>query len=103
MQYNLYCNKRLQTSLKRIILINNAPISARALVKKAQEPGIKLQIADFFRNDTWTSPPDECRRVPKNSPCAFFLIQDGRHHVTLFSKKTGVYPNSSFLQLEKNI
>ena len=33
--------------------------------------------------------PDEFRRCPKNSPCAFFLIQDGRHHVTLFSKKTG--------------
>ena len=33
--------------------------------------------------------PDEFRRGPKNPPCAFFLIQDGRHHVTLFSKKQG--------------
>ena len=48
-------------------------------------------------------PPDEFQRGPKNLPCAFFLIQDGRHHVTPFSKKTGVYHNSSLLQLEKNI
>ena len=47
--------------------------------------------------------PDEFRRCPKNPPCAFFLIQDDRHHVTPFSKKTGVDHNSSFLQLEKNI
>ena len=47
--------------------------------------------------------PDEFRSCPKNPPCAFFLIQDGRHHVTPFSKKTGVYHNSSLLQLEKNI
>ena len=33
--------------------------------------------------------PDEFRRGPKNPPCAFFLIQDGRHHVTPFSKKQG--------------
>ena len=33
--------------------------------------------------------PDEIRRGPKNPPCAFFLIQDGRHHVTPFSKKQG--------------
>ena len=44
--------------------------------------------------------PDEFRRGPKNPPCAFFLIQDGRHHVTPFSKKTGVYHDSSLLQLE---
>ena len=45
--------------------------------------------------------PDEFRRCPENPPCAFFLIQDGRHHVTPFSKKTGVYHNSSLLQFEK--
>ena len=33
--------------------------------------------------------PDEFRRFPKNPPRAFFLIQDGRHHVTPFSKKQG--------------
>ena len=47
--------------------------------------------------------PDEFRRGPKNPPCAFFLIQDGRHHVTPFSKKTRLYHNFSLLQLEKNI
>ena len=47
--------------------------------------------------------PDEFRRGPKNPPCAFFLIQDGRHHVTLFKKKPEVYHKSSLLQLEKNI
>ena len=46
---------------------------------------------------------DEFRRGPKNPPCAFFLIQGGRHHVTPFKKKPGVYHNSSLLQLEKNI
>ena len=45
--------------------------------------------------------PDEFRRCPKNPPCAFFLIQDGRHHVTLFFEKTGVCPNLLFLQLKK--
>ena len=35
--------------------------------------------------------PDEFRRCPKNPPCAFFLIQDGRHHVTPFSKKKQGY------------
>ena len=38
------------------ILVTSNTYSARALVKKTQEPGIKLQKADFFRNDTWTSP-----------------------------------------------
>ena len=33
--------------------------------------------------------PDEFRRGPKNPPFAFFLIQDGRHHVAPFSKKQG--------------
>ena len=46
---------------------------------------------------------DEFRRGPKILPCAYFLIQDGRHHVTPFLKKTGVYHNFSLLQLEKNI
>ena len=48
--------------------------------------------------------PDEFRRGPKNPPCAFFLIQDGRHHVgpNAILEKTGVCHNSSLLQLEKN-
>ena len=45
--------------------------------------------------------PDEFRRGPKNPPFAFYYIQDGHHHVTPFSKKTGVYHNSSLLQLQK--
>ena len=46
--------------------------------------------------------PDEFRRGPRNPPCAFFLIQAGRHHVTPFLKKR-VYHNFSLLQLENNI
>ena len=38
--------------------------SARALVKKTQEPEIKLQKADFFRNDTWTSPQTNSEEAP---------------------------------------
>ena len=45
---------------------------ARALVKKTLEPGIKLQKADFFRNDTWTSPQTNPEESPKYPPCAFF-------------------------------
>ena len=56
------------------------------IVKKTEEPGIKLQKADFFRNDTWTSPE---RNAEKKSPLYIFLIQDGRHYVTPFSKKQG--------------
>ena len=47
--------------------------------------------------------PDEFRRGPKNHPCAFFLIQDGRHHVTPFSKKQGYAIIPHFCKLEKNI
>ena len=43
--------------------------------------------------------PDEFRGGPKNPPCAFFLIQDGRHHVTPFSKKTGACHNSSLISV----
>ena len=64
--------------------------SARALVKKTQESGIKLQKADFFRNDTWTSPQTNSEDAPKIPLVHFFLIQDGRHHVTPFSKKRGI-------------
>ena len=42
-----------------------SPLSARALVKKSQKPGIKLQKADFFRNDTWTSPQTNSEEAPK--------------------------------------
>ena len=47
-------------------------ISARALVKKAQEPGIKLQKADFFRNNTWTSPQTNSEEAPKIPLVHFF-------------------------------
>ena len=46
----MYLSPNIHHSLTRLLT------SARALVKKTQEPGIKLQKADFFRNDTWTSP-----------------------------------------------
>ena len=46
--------------------------SARALVKKTQEPGIKLQKADFFRNDTWTSPQTNSEEAPKIPLVRFF-------------------------------
>ena len=48
------------------------PHSARALVKKTQEPGIKLQKADFFRNDTWTSPQKNSEDAPKIPLVHFF-------------------------------
>ena len=43
---------------------------ARALVKKTQEPGIKLQKADFFRNDT--SPQTNSEEAPKIPLVHFF-------------------------------
>ena len=46
--------------------------SARALVKKTQEPGIKLQKADFFRNDTWTSAQTNSEDAPKIPLVHFF-------------------------------
>ena len=70
--------------------LKNIVNSARALVKKTQEPGIKLQKADFFRNDTWTSPQTNSEDAPKIPLVHFFLIQDGRHHVTPFSKNRGI-------------
>ena len=51
----------------KITTLFKQSISARALVKKTQEPGIKLQKADFFRNDTWTSPQtnsEEALKIP---------------------------------------
>ena len=48
------------------------PCSARALVKKTQEPGIKLQKADFLRNDTWTSPQTNSEDAPKIPLVHFF-------------------------------
>ena len=41
-------------------------------MKKAQEPGIKLQKADFFRNDTWTSPQTNSEEAPKIPLVHFF-------------------------------
>ena len=49
--------------------------SARALVKKTQEPGIKLQKADFFRNDTWTSPQTNSEDAPKIPLVHFFYFK----------------------------
>ena len=49
-----------------------SPYSARALVKKTQEPGIKLQKDDFFRNDTWTSPQTNSEDAPKIPLVHFF-------------------------------
>ena len=49
--------------------------SARALVKKTQEPGIKLQKADFFRNDTWTSPQTNSEDAPKIPLVHFFQFK----------------------------
>ena len=86
----MYCGGMGPTSL-----LLNVAYSARALVKKTQEPGIKLQKADFFRN--------EFRRGLKNPPCAFFLIQDGRHHVTPFSKNRGIPQFLTFLVRKKHI
>ena len=51
------------------------PTSAGALVKKTQEPGIKLQKADFFRNDTWTSPQTNAEESPKNPLVHFFKFK----------------------------
>ena len=50
-------------------------VSARALVKKTQKPGIKLQKADFFQELYLGISPDECRSVSKNPPCAFFKFK----------------------------
>ena len=61
-------------NLKREFFVNtdHKPFSARALVKKTQEPGIKLQKADFFRNDTWTSPQTNSEDAPKIPLVHFF-------------------------------
>ena len=58
--------------LNRGALIATITSSARALVKKTQEPGIKLQKADFFRNDTWTSPQTNSEDAPKIPLVHFF-------------------------------
>ena len=91
--------KKLQLPVNIQPQLFDVLVNARALVKKTQEPGIKLQKADFFRTDTWTSSQANSEEAPKIPLVHFFLIQDGRHHVTPFLKKTGVYPNSSHLYL----
>ena len=68
--------------------------SARALVKKTQDPGIKLQKADFFRNDTWTSPQTNSEDAPK-IPLVHFFNSRWPPPCNAIFKKTGVYPNSS--------
>ena len=55
-----------------LLSLYNPQLSARALVKKTQEPGIKLQKADFFRNDTWTSPQTNSEDAPKIPLVHFF-------------------------------
>ena len=68
--------KRLIISYENVktdLLLSAGPLlSARALVKKTQEPGIKLQKADFFRNDTWTSPQTNSEDAPKIPLVHFF-------------------------------
>ena len=59
-------------SSKQILFLALKGSSARALVKKTQEPGIKLQKADFFRNDTWTSPQTNSEDAPKIPLVHFF-------------------------------
>ena len=62
----------LHLCLHRIYRDTVIAFSARALVKKTQEPGIKLQKADFFRNDTWTSPQTNSEDAPKIPLVHFF-------------------------------
>ena len=62
-------------SLLKLCLTSSEPTSARALVKKTQEPGIKLQKADFFRNDTWTSPQTNSEQAPKIPLVHFFKFK----------------------------
>ena len=65
---------KLLVTLK-VSLKNKSKISfdsARALVKKTQEPGIKLQKADFFRNDTWTFPQTNSEDAPE-IPLVYFF------------------------------
>ena len=74
-----YCEGPFTKSMYRRLLIfwscsieGVTSYSARALVKKTQEPGIKLQKADFFRNDTWTSPKTNSEDAPKIPLVHFF-------------------------------
>ena len=86
-------------------MMQNAPpgecggnFSARALVKKAQEPGINYRKLIF----SGMIPGHLSRRIPErpqNLPCAFFLIKDGRHHVTSF---LGI-PQLFTFRVKKNI
>ena len=69
------CNIHCQAVLVKHLLsfgFDGQSNSARALVKKTQEPGIKLQKADFFRNDTWTSPQTNSEDAPKIPLVHFF-------------------------------
>ena len=73
--YSIVCDAALNTVARTIATVTLAslnPSSARALVKKTQEPGIKLQKADFFRNDTWTSPQTNSEDAPKIPLVHFF-------------------------------
>ena len=47
--------------------------------------------------------PDEFRRGPKNPPLCIFLNSRWPPPCNAIFEKTGVYHNSSLLQLEKNI
>ena len=50
-------------------------LTNRALVKKTQEPGRKLQKVDFFKNDTWTSPQTNSEEAPKIPLVHFFKFK----------------------------
>ena len=76
--------------------------SARALVKKTQEPGIKLQKADFFRNDTWTSPQTNSEDAPK-IPFVHFFNSRWPPPCNAIFEKQGYTLILHLCSLEKNI
>ena len=89
-------------SVANDIFLKEWPLSARALVKKAQEPGIKLKKADFFRNDTRTSPQTKAEESPKIPFVHFYPPPVGeggfssrqdsvRRHVFLLAQKLKNY------------
>ena len=59
-----------------------------------------MHKAEFFRNDTWTSPQTNVEESPK-IPLVYFFNSRWPPPCNGIVEKTGVYPNSSLLQLEK--
>ena len=81
--------------------VRHSVFSARALVKKTQEPGIKLQKADFFSGMIPGHLPRRMPKSPQKSPLCIFLNSRWPPPCNAIFHKTGVYPNFSFLQLKK--